>query len=228
MNALTRHELARLVARQLPREGFVNLGIGAPTSVADHLPADSNVMLHSENGILNVGPKPPDGQEDWDLINAGKMPITLARGGSYFDSSLSFSMMRGGHLDIAILGAFQVSRCGDLANWTTGDLHGAPPAVGGAIDLAVGARQIWVMMEHTTRDGQPRLVERCTLPLTAVGVVAKVFTNLAIIDITAEGLVVQALFEDASMEHAQQRTGAPLKASPHLRRFGRDGVLMPG
>jgi 3-oxoadipate CoA-transferase beta subunit len=228
MNALTRHELARLVARQLPREGFVNLGIGAPTSVADHLPADSNVMLHSENGILNVGPKPPDGQEDWDLINAGKMPITLARGGSFFDSSLSFSMMRGGHLDIAILGAFQVSQCGDLANWTTGDLHGAPPAVGGAIDLAVGARQIWVMMEHTTRDGQPRLVERCTLPLTAVGVVAKVFTNLAIIDITAEGLVVQALFEDASMEHAQQRTGAPLKASPHLRRFGRDGVLMPG
>ncbi len=227
MNALTRHELARLVARQLPGEGFVNLGIGAPTSVADHLPEDSNVMLHSENGILNVGPKPPDGQEDRDLINAGKMPITLARGGSYFDSSLSFSMMRGGHLDIAILGAFQVSQGGDLANWTTGDLHGAPPAVGGAIDLAVGARQIWVMMEHTTRDGQPRLVERCTLPLTAVGVVAKVFTNLAIIDITAGGFVVQALFEDASMENAQQRTGAALKASPRLRRFGRDGVLMP-
>ena len=207
MNSLTRLELARLVAHQLPQEGFVNLGIGAPTSVADHLPQDSNVMLHSENGILNVGPKPGDGQEDWDLINAGKMPVTLARGGSYFDSSLSFSMMRGGHLDIAILGAFQVSQNGDLANWTTGDLNGAPPAIGGAIDLAVGARQIWVMMEHSTRDGQPRLVQRCTLPLTAVGVVAKVFTNLAIIDITSEGFVVQALFEDASMESVQQRTG---------------------
>ncbi|VTU21784.1 3-oxoadipate CoA-transferase subunit B [Variovorax sp. PBL-H6] len=227
MNSLTRVELARLVAHQLPKEGFVNLGIGAPTGIADHLPEDSNVMLHSENGILNVGPKPDEGHEDWDLINAGKMPVTLARGGSYFDSSLSFSMMRGGHLDIAVLGAFQVSQGGDLANWTTGDLNGAPPAIGGAIDLAVGAREIWVMMEHTTRDGQARLVERCTLPLTAVGVVAKVFTNLAILEISAEGLVVQALFEDTSMDSVQQRTQAPLKASPHLGRFGRDGVLIP-
>ena len=225
MNALSRQELARLVANQLPREGFINLGIGAPTSIADFLPKDSAVMLHSENGILNVGPKPADGQEDWDLINAGKMPLTLGRGGSYFDSSLSFAMMRGGHLDIAILGAFQVSRHGDLANWTTGDRSGAPPAIGGAIDLAVGAKQIWVMMEHTTKDGQPRLVERCTLPLTAVGVVAKVFTNLAIIDITNEGFVVEALFEDASMEAVQERTGAPMSAAPGIRRFGRNGVL---
>ena len=225
MNSLSRQELARLVANQLPKEGFVNLGIGAPTSIADHLPKDTSVMLHSENGILNVGPKPVAGQEDWDLINAGKMPVTLAPGGSYFDSSLSFSMMRGGHLDIAILGAFQVSQHGDLANWTTGDSNGAPPAIGGAIDLAVGARQIWVMMEHTTRDAQPRLVERCTLPLTAVGVVAKVFTNLAIIDVGAEGFVVEALFEDASLGAVQQLTGAPVKAASRIQRFGRDGVL---
>ena len=227
MNSLTRLELARLVAHQLPKQGFVNLGIGAPTSVADYLPSDTSVMLHSENGILNVGPKPAEGEEDLDLINAGKMPVTLARGGSFFDSSLSFSMMRGGHLDIAILGAFQVSQHGDLANWTTGDLNGAPPAIGGAIDLAVGAKQIWVMMEHTTRDAQPRLVERCTLPLTAVGVVAKVFTNLAIIDVTADGFVVQALFEGASLETVQQLTGAPLKPAPTLRRFSSDGVLAP-
>lgn len=225
MKSLSRQELARLVAHRLPKAGFVNLGIGAPTNVADHLPCDTGVMLHSENGILNVGPKPVEGGEDWDLINAGKMPVTLSRGGSYFDSSLSFSMMRGGHLDIAILGAFQVSQQGDLANWTTGDLNGAPPAIGGAIDLAVGARQIWVMMEHTTRDGQPRLVERCTLPLTAVGVVARVFTNLAIIDVTNKGFVVEALFEDASMEDLQQWTGARLKVAPDVQRFGRDGVL---
>jgi 3-oxoadipate CoA-transferase beta subunit len=184
-------------------------------------------MLHSENGILNVGPKPAEGEEDLDLINAGKMPVTLARGGSFFDSSLSFSMMRGGHLDIAILGAFQVSQHGDLANWTTGDLNGAPPAIGGAIDLAVGAKQIWVMMEHTTRDAQPRLVERCTLPLTAVGVVAKVFTNLAIIEITGDGFVVEALFEGASLESVQRLTGAPLKPAPALWRFSSDGVLAP-
>lgn len=225
MNALSRLELARLVAHQLPREGFVNLGIGAPTSVADYLPKDTSVMLHSENGILNVGPKPAPGEEDQDLINAGKMPITLAPGGAYFDSSLSFSMMRGGHLDIAILGAFQVSRHGDLANWSTGDMNGAPPAIGGAIDLAVGARQIWVMMEHTTRDGQPRLVERCTLPLTAVGVVARVFTNLAIIEVSPEGFAVQALVQGASLEDVQKLTGAPLKAAPVLKRFAADGVL---
>ncbi|WP_077000814.1 3-oxoacid CoA-transferase subunit B [Variovorax sp. KK3] len=227
MNSLSRQELARLVARHLPPEGFVNLGIGAPTAIADHLPAGSHVMLHSENGILNVGPKPSEGQEDGDLINAGKMPVTLARGGSYFDSSLSFSMMRGGHLDIAILGAFQVSEHGDLANWSTGDLHGAPPAIGGAIDLAVGARQIWVMMDHSTRDAQPRLVQRCTLPLTAVGVVTRVFTNLAIVGITNEGFVLEALFEQASVEEVQQRTGALLSLSPEMRRFGRDGVLVP-
>lgn len=226
MNALSRLELARLVALQLPTEGFVNLGIGAPTSIADYLPADTAVMLHSENGILNVGPKPAEGEEDPDLINAGKMPVTLARGGAYFDSSLSFAMMRGGHLDIAILGAFQVSQHGDLANWNTGDLNGAPPAIGGAIDLAVGAKQIWVMMEHTTRDGQPRLVERCSLPLTAVAVVSRIFTNLAIIQVTPQGFVVEALFQETSFEAVQKLTDATLTAATDLKRFTAAGVLM--
>jgi len=226
MNALSRLELARLVALQLPTEGFVNLGIGAPTSIADYLPADTTVMLHSENGILNVGPKPAEGEEDPDLINAGKMPVTLARGGAYFDSSLSFAMMRGGHLDIAILGAFQVSQHGDLANWNTGDLNGAPPAIGGAIDLAVGAKQIWVMMEHTTRDGQPRLVERCSLPLTAVAVVSRIFTNLAIIQVTPQGFVVEALFQETSFEAVQKLTDATLTAATDLKRFTAAGVLM--
>lgn len=225
MNALSRLELASLVAHHLPAEGFVNLGIGAPTTVADYLPKGTSVMLHSENGILNVGPKPAEGEEDWDLINAGKLPITLGQGGAYFDSSLSFSMMRGGHLDIAILGAFQVSERGDLANWSTGDMTGAPPAIGGAIDLAVGAKEIWVMMEHTTRDGQPRLVQQCTLPLTATGVVAKVFTSLAIVRVSREGFVVEALLDSASFEEVQKLTGAPLKMAPDMGRFTAAGLV---
>jgi len=225
IRTLSRAELARLVASQLPKTGFVNLGIGAPTSVADYLPADTDVILHSENGVLNIGPKPTAGQEDWDLINAGKMPITLAPGGAYFDSSVSFAMMRGGHLDIAILGAFQVSQHGDLANWSTGDAHGAPPAIGGAIDLAVGAKAIWVMMAHTTRDGLPRLVQQCTLPLTAIGVVTRVFTDLAILQPSPDGFIVQALLQDASLKAVQRLTGAPLKAAPILKRFTAKGVI---
>src|SRR3954452_9473557 len=194
MTPLSRDALARMVALHLPDEGFVNLGIGAPTHVADYLPEGSGVILHSENGILNVGPKPAAGEEDWDLINAGKMPISLRSGGSYFDSSLAFAMMRGGHLDVAVLGAFQVSKDGDLANWTTGD-NISPPGIGGAIDLAVGAKSIWVMMDHTTKEGHPRTVERCSYPLTARKVVTRVFTNLAILDVTESGLVVDALLE---------------------------------
>lgn len=225
MKSLKRSDLARLVAHHLPKDGFVNLGIGAPTHVADCLPADSSVMLHSENGILNTGPKPEDGEEDWDLINAGKMPVTMAKGGSYFDSSLSFSMMRGGHIDIAILGAFQVSEKGDLANWSTGDTSGAPPAIGGAIDLAVGAKKIWVMMEHVTKDGQPRIVTQCALPLTATGVVSRIFTGVAIIDVTPEGLTVDALLEGVSFEEVCAMTGAPLHRKAIVRSFGADGTL---
>lgn len=211
MTPLSRDGLAKLVASHLPKEGFVNLGIGAPTQVGDFLPADTSVILHTENGVLSVGPKPPDGEEDWDLINAGKSPITLGIGGSYFDSSLSFAMMRGGHVDVAVLGAFEVAQNGDLANWTTGDTTGEPPGVGGAIDLAVGAEQIWVMMDHVTRTGTPRIVERCSYPLTAAGVVKRIFTNLAIIRVAADGLVVEAMVEGMTLPELQRQTAAPLR-----------------
>jgi len=191
MKPLSRTELAAVVAAHLPKNSFVNLGIGAPTEVGNYLPPESGVMLHSENGILNIGPRPHAGEEDYDLINAGKAPITLATGGSYFDTGLSFSMMRGGHLDIAVLGAFQVSEKGDLANWTTGLNTGAPPAVGGAVDLAVGAKAIWVMMDYFTKEGTSRIVPACTYPLTATRVVKRIFTNLAVLDVTEGGLVVR-------------------------------------
>ncbi|UPK01320.1 3-oxoacid CoA-transferase subunit B [Bradyrhizobium sp. 170] len=225
MKPLSRDALARMVALHLPDEGFVNLGIGAPTHVADYLPAYSGVMLHSENGVLNVGPKPQEGQEDWDLINAGKTPISLKRGGSYFDSSLSFAMMRGGHLDVAVLGGFQVSKDGDLANWTTGD-NSSPPGIGGAIDLAVGAKSIWVMMDHVTKDGRARIVERCSYPLTARKVVTRVFTNLAILDVTGNGLVVDALLEGTSVEVLQSLTEAPLSAPGAPRTIKQDGTVV--
>ncbi|WNV11711.1 3-oxoacid CoA-transferase subunit B [Tardiphaga sp. 709] len=225
MTPLSRDALARMVALHLPSEGFVNLGIGAPTHVADFLPAESGVILHSENGILNVGPKPAVGQEDWDLINAGKMPISLRTGGSYFDSSLSFAMMRGGHLDVAVLGAFQVSKDGDLANWSTGD-NGSPPGIGGAIDLAVGAKSIWVMMDHTTKEGQPRIVERCVYPLTARNVVTRIFTNLAIIDIVENGLAVRALLEGLSIEALQEVTDSPIHAPGAPQIIKQDGSVV--
>lgn len=225
MNPLSRDALARMVALHLPDEGFVNLGIGAPTQVANYLPAHSGVMLHSENGILNVGPKPQEGEEDWDLINAGKSPISLKRGGSYFDSSLSFAMMRGGHLDVAVLGAFQVSKDGDLANWTTGD-NGTPPGIGGAIDLAVGAKSIWVMMDHATKEGRPRIVERCSYPLTARKVVTRVFTGLSILDVTENGLVVRAIREGTTVAALQEVTGAPLIVSGPLDTIKQDGTVV--
>jgi 3-oxoadipate CoA-transferase, beta subunit len=207
---LNRTQLAQVVASQLPQNSFVNLGIGAPTTVGDFVPASRGVILHSENGILGIGPRPAPGQEDYDLINAGKTPITLGIGGSYFDTSLSFAMMRGGHLDVAILGAFQVSMAGDLANWTTGADTGAPPAVGGAVDLAVGAKSIWVMMDHVTKEGQPRIVRQCSFPLTAARVVDRIFTNLAIVDVTPGGLHVAALLDGVSFEQLQALTEAPL------------------
>lgn len=182
-------------------------------------------MLHSENGILNVGPTPPEGQEDWDLINAGKMPISLKHGGSFFDSSLSFAMMRGGHLDVAVLGAFQVSRDGDLANWTTGDTS-SPPGIGGAIDLAVGAKSIWVMMDHTTKEGHPKIVERCSYPLTAQKVVSRIFTNLAILDISEAGLVVRAMLEGITIDALQNVTQATLITPDGLRTIKADGSVI--
>jgi 3-oxoadipate CoA-transferase beta subunit len=180
-------EIARLIARDIPAGAVVNLGIGMPTLVANHLEPASDVLLHSENGILGMGPTPAAGQEDYDLINAGKQPVTLLAGGAYFHHADSFAMMRGGHLDICVLGAFQVSCTGDLANWSTGEA-GAIPAVGGAMDLAVGAKQTWVMMELLTKRGESKLVRSCTYPLTGVACVKRVYTDLATFDCTPAGV----------------------------------------
>src|SRR5829696_46316 len=174
----TKDQLAQRVAQDIHDGAYVNLGIGMPTLVANHLPAGIEVILHSENGILGMGPAPLEGQEDYDLINAGKQPVTLLPGGAYFHHADSFAMMRGGHLDICVLGAFQVSAMGDLANWHTGGAD-AIPAVGGAMDLAIGAKRTFVMMEHLTKSGASKIVKRCTYPLTAIRCVKRVYTDLA-------------------------------------------------
>ena len=206
----TRDQMAARVARDIPEGAYVNLGIGLPTTVANHLPRDREVFLHSENGILGMGPAPVEGREDWDLVNAGKQPVTLLTGGAFFHHADSFAMMRGGHLDICVLGAFQVAANGDLANWHTG-APDAIPAVGGAMDLAIGARQVFVMMEHQTKAGEPKLVERCSYPLTGIGCVARIYTDLAVIDVTPDGFEVLEWVEGLSFEDLCARTGAPLR-----------------
>ncbi|MCD8504792.1 MAG: 3-oxoacid CoA-transferase subunit B [Burkholderiaceae bacterium] len=188
MKRLSRDEIAQRLAKDIPEGAYVNLGIGLPTKVANYLPTDKEIFLHSENGVLGMGPAPAEGQEDWDLINAGKQPVTLLKGGSFFHHADSFAMMRGGHLDVCVLGAFQVSRHGDLANWHTGEPD-AIPAVGGAMDLAAGARSVYVMMELQTRDGQSKLVEKCTYPLTGLKCVSRVYTDYAVFQIEGEGVV---------------------------------------
>jgi 3-oxoadipate CoA-transferase beta subunit len=205
---LTRDELAKRIAQDIPEGAYVNLGIGMPTLVGNHLPKDREIFLHSENGILGMGPAPAKGAEDWDLINAGKEPVTLLTGGAYFHHTDSFAMMRGGHLDIAVLGAFQVSVIGDLANWSTGG--DAIPAVGGAMDLAVGAKNVWVMMEHLTKSGESKIVERCTYPLTGIGVVKRIYTDLAVIDVTPRGLVAHDLVPGLGFDELQRLSGVPL------------------
>ena len=206
---LNRRQIAWRAAQDLADGAYVNLGIGLPTMVADFIPADREVVLHSENGILGVGPAPGDNEIDWDLINAGKQPITLVTGGSYVHHTDSFLMIRGGHLDLALLGAFEVSEEGDLANWTTDD-PSFPPGVGGAMDLAVGAKEIRVLVEHTTRAGAPRIRRRCSLPLTAARVVRRIYTDLAVVDVTADGLVVREIVEDVDFPTLQARTEAML------------------
>ncbi|MEI8304011.1 MAG: 3-oxoacid CoA-transferase subunit B [Burkholderiales bacterium] len=210
MQRLSRDQMAARVARDIPEGAYVNLGIGMPTLVANHLPAEREIFLHSENGILGMGPAPAPGEEDWDLVNAGKQPVTLLTGGAFFHHADSFAMMRGGHLDICVLGAFQVSAGGDLANWHTGEPD-AIPAVGGAMDLAIGARRTFVMMEHVTKRGDHRIVPRCTYPLTGIGCVARIYTDLAVIDVTPEGLVALEWVEGLSFESLQSLTGAPLR-----------------
>jgi 3-oxoadipate CoA-transferase beta subunit len=203
-----RHRIARRVALDLPDGACVNLGIGLPTLVAEHIPSGREIVFHSENGLLGVGPSPAKGSEDPDLVNAGKVPVTLLPGASIFHHNDSFMMIRGGHIDYALLGAFQVSADGDLANWTTGQ-ETKPPAVGGAMDLAVGAKSVWVLMEHCTKDGEPRLLERCTLPLTAERVVKRIYTELAVIEVD-QGFKVIELAEGVSFEQLQTATRTPL------------------
>jgi 3-oxoadipate CoA-transferase beta subunit len=210
MNKLTRDQIAARVARDIPDGAYVNLGIGLPTLVANHLPAGREIVLHSENGILGMGPAPAKGEEDEDLINAGKQPVTQLPGCSFFHHADSFAMMRGGHLDICVLGAFQVSEKGDLANWHTGAAD-AIPAVGGAMDLAIGAKDVFVMMDHLTKTGESKLVERCTYPLTGIGCVSRVYTDLAVIEITPEGLVAVEWVEGLGFDELARLTGAPLR-----------------
>ena len=201
--------MALRVARDIHDGAVVNLGIGLPTLVANHLAPDREVMMHSENGVIGMGPAPPAGAEDYDLINAGKQPVTLRPGGAFFHHADSFAMMRGGHLDICVLGAFQVAANGDLANWHTGAAD-AIPAVGGAMDLAIGAKATWVMMEHTTRTGAAKIVARCSYPLTGLACVSRIYTDLAVLDITPEGLRVREIADGVSFDALQARTGAPL------------------
>ncbi len=212
LKPITRNEIAQKIALCIPEGSYVNLGIGMPTLVANYLPADKDIFLHSENGILGMGPAPEKGQEDWDLINAGKQPVTILPGGAFFHQADSFAMMRGGHLDICVLGAFQVSQAGDLASWHTGEPN-AIPAVGGAMDLAVGAKKTFVMMEHLTKEGVSKLVQTCTYPLTGVACVAMVFTDLGIFEITPSGFLVKELFNGMSLESVQAVTNAQLTMS---------------
>ncbi len=209
MNRLTRDQMAARVARDIPEGAYVNLGIGLPTKVANYLPADREIPLQSENGLLGMGPAPAPGDEDWDLLNAGKQPVTLVVGGCYFHHGDSFAMMRAGHIDICVLGAFQVSTKGDLANWHTGEAD-AIPAVGGAMDLAIGAKQTFVMMELLTREGESKLVEACSYPLTGLGCVSRVYTDLAVFAVGPNGAHLVEAIDGLSIDELRRLTGVSL------------------
>jgi 3-oxoacid CoA-transferase subunit B len=205
----TKEQMAERAAREIEPGSIVNLGIGLPTLVADYLPDELGVWFHSENGLLGMGPFPYEGDEDSQLINAGKQTVTVVPGGSIFDSALSFGMIRGGHVDLAILGAMQVAQNGDLANWAIPG--GKVMGIGGAMDLASGARRILVMTQHVTKDGEPKLVSECTYPLTAKGCVHRIVTELAVIDVTAEGFRLVEHAPGVTLEELRQKTGAPLR-----------------
>ncbi|RYF18646.1 MAG: 3-oxoacid CoA-transferase subunit B [Comamonadaceae bacterium] len=207
----TKDQLAARVAQDIHDGAYVNLGIGQPTAVANHIPAGREVILQSENGILGMGPAPAAGEEDYDLINAGKQPVSLLRGGAYFHHADSFAMMRGGHLDICVLGAFQVSAKGDLANWSTGE-PGAIPAVGGAMDLAIGAKQTWVMMDLLTKKGESKIVERCTYPLTGIACVKRIYTDLCTLECTPQGLKLVDKVDGLAHAELEQLIGLPIAA----------------
>lgn len=212
----SRSQLAARVARDIEDGWYVNLGIGAPEKVANYVPSDKEVILHSENGILGMGETVELAQADWDLINAGKRPIGLRDGGSFFDHVTSFSMMRGGHLDLCLLGAYQVSAQGDLANWWTGT-KSEMPAVGGAMDLVTGARRLYVMMDHVSKAGEPKIVDTCSYPLTGRKVVDRIYTNLAVIDVMPEGLLVREIVDSIDFDTLQKKTLAALTPAADMR-----------
>ncbi len=213
---LSRRQVAWRVAQDIPDGAYVNLGIGMPEQVANYIPDGREIVFHSENGILGMGPEPGANEVDYDLINAGKKPVTLLPGGAFFHHADSFAMIRGGHIDICVLGAFQVSARGDLANWSTGGPQSVP-AVGGAMDLAVGARKVFVMTDHTTKDGGHKLLDRCTFPLTGPEVVDTVYTDIAVVDVVDGRMVVREKVEGISFEELQERTGAALLGADTCR-----------
>jgi len=216
MKSLTRRQMAWRAALDIDDGAYVNLGIGLPTMVSDFIPRDREIVFHSENGILGMGPAPKPGEEDKDLINAGKGLTTLVPGGAYFHHNDAFLMIRGGHLDLALLGAFEVSETGDLANWTTDDPNFAP-GVGGAMDLAVGAKEVRAILEHVTKDGAPRIRKRCVYPLTAPQCVKRIYTNLAVMDVTEDGLLVREIVEGIDFPRLQNVTEARLRLANYWR-----------
>jgi 3-oxoadipate CoA-transferase beta subunit len=213
---LSRQQVAWRIAQDLDDGAYVNLGIGQPELVANYVPEGREIVFHSENGILGMGPEPEPGAGDEELINAGKKPVTLVPGGSFFHHADSFAMVRGGHIDICVLGAFQVSAAGDLANWSTGK-PGAVPGVGGAMDLAAGAKRVFVMMNHLTQDGEAKIVERCGYPLTGKRMVTTIYTDLAVIDVGADGLVVREIVDGLAFSELAQQTGAPIRLADDWR-----------
>lgn len=209
MNKLNRNQMAERLAKDIAPGSYVNIGIGMPELVANYLKPEDEILLHSENGILGMGPAATGDDIDGELINAGKKPVTLLTGGAFFHHVDSFAIMRGGHLDLCIMGGMQVSANGDLANWSLGR-PGEPPAVGGAMDLAVGARKVYILMEHNAKDGSPKILDKCTLPVTGLGVVSRVYTDIAVLEVTPAGLTVVEKLVDISDEQLQSLTGAKL------------------
>ncbi len=209
----SREQMARRVALDIPDGAYVNLGVGIPEQVAQYLPADREVLYHTENGLLGMGPAPDAASADPELVNAGKKPVSAIAGAAYFHSADSFAMIRGGHIDLCVLGAMQVSASGDLANWSTGAAD-AIPAVGGAMDLVAGVKTVFVITQHTTAEGEPKIVERCSYPLTGRAVVKRIYTDLAVLDVTPAGLVLRELAPGLDFDGVQRRTAAPLHRAP--------------
>ena len=226
MQPLNRLQTTWRAAQDIGDGMFVNLGLGMPVHVADYLRPEVDVFIQSENGVIGAGPLAPPDRVDTDLVDAGSRRITLRPGAAIVDSSWSFAMIRGGHIDVTILGAFEVAANGDLANWDM-RLPNKGPLVGGAMDLAVGARAVWVLMEHVTRKGTPRLLETCTLPLTAVRCVKRAYTDLAVVDITPSGMVVREMLQDLSEADLRKRTGAPLIFAPDCRPLVAPPIALP-